>query len=408
MKILLISQYFWPEEFRINELAAMMAERGHQITVLTGIPNYPGGRYFPGYGCLRQKKQRYKGIDIVRVPLISRGKGGYIRLALNYFSFALSGCLLGPIKCRDGYDAVFVYEPSPITVGLPAIVMKRFKSAPILFWVQDLWPESLVATGSVHSNVILKLVDALVRFIYARCDRILVQSRSFVDAIARLGVESSKIEYFPNSAEAIFDNARGSLTEIPDVQFPEGFRIMFAGNIGAAQDFETILKTAELLREREDIHFIIVGDGRMLPWVREQLHIRGLARTVHLLGRHPLDSMPAFYARADVMLVTLRKDPIFALTIPAKVQSYLACSRPIVAALDGEGARVVDESGAGLVCPAEDPQSLAKTILRVYNMKREEREEMALRGRAYFENNFKSDILLHRLNKWLVELTGKV
>lgn len=408
MKILLISQYFWPEEFRINELAAMMAERGHQITVLTGIPNYPGGRYFPGYGCLRQKKQRYKGIDIVRVPLISRGKGGHIRLALNYLSFALTGCLLGPIKCRDGYDAVFVYEPSPITVGLPAIVMKRFKSAPILFWVQDLWPESLVATGSVHSNVILKIVDVLVRFIYARCDRILVQSRSFVDAIVRLGVEPSKIEYFPNSAEAIFDNARGSLTEIPDVQFPEGFRIMFAGNIGAAQDFETILKTAELLREQEDIHFVIVGDGRMLPWVREQLDIRGLARTVHLLGRHPLKSMPAFYARADVMLVTLRKDPIFALTIPAKVQSYLACSRPIVAALDGEGARVVEESGAGLVCPAEDPQSLAKTILTVYNMKREEREEMALRGRTYFENNFKSDILLHRLIKWLVELTGKV
>lgn len=408
MRILLISQYFWPEEFRINELAAMMAERGHQITVLTGIPNYPGGRYFPGYGCLRQKKQRYKGIDIVRVPLISRGKGGHIRLALNYLSFALTGCLLGPIKCRDGYDAVFVYEPSPITVGLPAIVMKRFKSAPILFWVQDLWPESLVATGSVHSNVILKIVDVLVRFIYARCDRILVQSRSFVDAIVRLGVEPSKIEYFPNSAEALFDNARGSITEIPDVQFPEGFRIMFAGNIGAAQDFETILKTAELLREREDIHFVIVGDGRMLPWVREQLNIRGLARTVHLLGRHPLDSMPAFYARADVMLVTLRKDPIFALTIPAKVQSYLACSRPIVAALDGEGARVVEESGAGLVCSAEDPQSLAKTILTVYNMKREEREEMALRGRTYFENNFKSDILLHRLIKWLVELTGKV
>jgi glycosyltransferase involved in cell wall biosynthesis len=407
MKILLISQYFWPEEFRINELAAMMAVSGHQITVLTGIPNYPGGRYFPGYGCLRQKKQRYKGIDIVRVPLIPRGKGGHIRLVLNYSSFALSASLLGPIKCRDAYDVVFVYEPSPITVGFPAIVMKKFKSAPILFWVQDLWPESLVATDAVHSNLILKIVDVLVRFIYARCDRILVQSRSFVDAIARLGVEPSKIEYFPNSAEAIFDNARGSLTEIPDVQFPEGFRIMFAGNIGAAQDFETILQTAELLREQENIHFVIVGDGRMLPWVRDQLDIRGLAKTVHLLGRHPLDSMPAFYARADVMLVTLRKDPIFALTIPAKVQSYLACSRPIVAALDGEGARVVEESGAGLACPAEDPQSLAKTILKVYNMKREEREEMALRGRAYFENNFKSDILLHRLDKWLAELMGK-
>lgn len=403
----MISQYFWPEEFRINELAAMMAGRGHQITVLTGIPNYPGGKFFPGYGFTRKKVQNYKGIKVVRVPLIPRGKGGHIRLALNYFSFAFIASLLGPIKCRNMYDVIFVYEPSPITVGLPAIIMKKLKSAPIMFWVQDLWPESLSATGVVHSRTIMKAVEMLVRFIYSHCDRILVQSKSFIDAIVQTGVDRSKIEYFPNSAEAIFDAAAERSAAMGHVEFPEGFRVMFAGNIGAAQDFKTILRAAELLKDQRGIHWMIVGDGRMLPWVREQLKIRELDKTVHLLGRHPLAAMPAFYARADAMLVTLKRDPIFALTIPAKVQSYLACSRPIIAALDGEGSRVVEEAGAGLTCPAEDPESLAKTVLKVSNMSADDREKMALRGRVYFENNFESCMLLDRLDGWLSELVGR-
>jgi glycosyltransferase involved in cell wall biosynthesis len=407
MKILVLTQYFWPEEFRINELAAMMAGRGHQITVLTGIPNYPGGKFFPGYGFTRQKVQNYKGMKVVRVPMIPRGNGGRIRLALNYLSYAFIASLLGPIKCRDEYDVIFVYEPSPITVGLPAIIMKKIKSAPIVFWVQDLWPESLSATGAVRSVSIMKVVEMLVRFIYSHCDRILVQSKSFIDAIVQTGVDRSKIEYFPNSAEVIFDSAAECAEAMGHVEFPEGFRVMFAGNIGAAQDFRTILSAAELLKEYRDIHWMIVGDGRMLPWVREQVQIRGLDKTVHLLGRHPLAAMPVFYARADVMLVTLKKDPIFALTIPAKVQSCLACSRPIIAALDGEGARVVEEAGAGLTCPAEDPESLAKTVLKAYNMTAADREKMALRGRVYFEKNFESRMLLDRLDGWLSELVGR-
>lgn len=384
-----------------------MAARGHQIAVLTGIPNYPEGKFFPGYGFTRQKVRNYKGINVVRVPLIPRGKGGRIRLALNYFSFALIASLLGPIKCRDAYDVIFVYEPSPITVGLPAIIMKKMKSAPIMFWVQDLWPESLSATGAVRSRIIIKAVEMLVRFIYSHCDRILVQSKSFIDDIVHTGFDRSKIEYFPNSAEVIFDSAAECAGAMENVEFPEGFRVMFAGNIGAAQDFETILRAAELLNVHKDIHWMIVGDGRILPWVREQIQIRGLEKTVHLLGRHPLASMPAFYARADVMLVTLKKEPAFALTIPGKVQSYLACSRPIIAALDGEGSRVVEEAGAGLTCPAEDPESLAKAVLKISNMTADDRAKMALRGRAYFEKNFESRMLLDRLDGWLSELVER-
>jgi Glycosyltransferase len=405
VKILVLTQYFWPEEFRINELSRMLAERGHQVTVLTGIPNYPGGKFFPGYGFIRKRAENYFGVKIIRVPLLPRGKGGGFRLALNYFSFAFFASILGPFKCRDPYDVIFVYEPSPITVGLPAIVMKKIKSAPIVFWVQDLWPESLSATGAVKSQYILKMVEHLVRFVYSCCDLILVQSRVFINAISNMGIEQSKIKYFPNSAEGIFSQADGVVKLSQDIKFPEGFRIMFAGNIGAAQDFETILTAAELIKNHADIHWAIVGDGRMFSWVQEQIKLRQLSQTVHLLGRHPVEAMPSFFSSADVMLVTLRKEPNFALTVPAKVQAYMASARPIIAALDGEGARIIEEAGAGLVCPSENAEMLAETVLKVYHMDKVQRKKMAMKGRKYFEENFEPNKLMDGLERWLTELT---
>lgn len=383
----------------------MLAERGHQVTVLTGIPNYPGGNFFPGYRFIRNKTENYQGIKIIRVPLLPRGKGRGLYLALNYFSFAFFASILGPFKCRDYYDVIFVYEPSPITVGFPAIVMKKIKSAPIVFWVQDLWPESLSATGAVKSQHILKMVEHLVRFIYSRCDIILVQAKSFIDAITSMGVERSKIKYFPNSAEGIFSQV-DSVAKLPqDIKFPEGFRIMFAGNIGAAQDFETILTAAEFIKNHADIHWLIVGDGRMFSRVQEQIKLRQLSQTVHLLGRHPVEAMPSFFSKADVMLVALRKEPIFALTVPTKIQAYMASARPIIAALNGEGARTIEEAGAGFVCPSENAEMLAETIIKVYHMDHGQRKKMAMNGRKYFEDNFEPNKLIDNLERWLKELT---
>jgi colanic acid biosynthesis glycosyl transferase WcaI len=406
MNILVVTQYFWPEEFRINDLSRMLVERGHQVTVLTGIPNYPGGSFFPGYGFRRKREENCFGVKIIRVPLYPRGKGSGFRLALNYFSFAIFASILGPFKCRDYYDVIFAYEPSPITVGIPAIVMKKIKSAPIVFWVQDLWPDSLSAAGAVKSKYILKMVEHLVRFIYSHCDHILVQSKSFIDAVEERGVERSKIEYFPNSAEGIFSQADGVAKLPQGVKFPDGFRIMFAGNIGAAQDFETILTAAKLIKNHADIHWLIVGDGRMFSWVQEQIELRQLSQTVHLLGRHPVEEMPSFFSKADVMLVTLRREPIFALTVPAKVQAYMASARPIIAALDGEGARTIEEAGAGLVCPSENAEMLAETVLKVYHMDQVQRKMMAMNGRKYFEENFEPNKLIDDLERWLAELTA--
>lgn len=404
MHILIVTQYFWPENFRINDLAIGLKDRGHTITVLTGIPNYPGGKFFPGYGLFSPRRENYHGIEVLRVPLFPRGAGRHLTLIANYLSFALLSSVLGPLICRGNYDVIFIFEPSPITVGLPALILKRLKDIPVVLWVQDLWPESLSATGAVTSSWLLKIVGRFVRFIYKGCDRILVQSRAFIRSIEDFGIDTNRIGYFPNSAEQMFQptNPEHDATERADV--PDGFRVMFAGNIGVSQDFETVLSAAGILRSNTDIHWVVLGGGRMEAWLKDQVRKRGLEGNVHLLGRRPQETMPRYFALADVMLVTLRRDPVFALTIPSKVQSYLACARPIVAALDGEGSRVVVESGAGIAAPSGDANALAEAIMEIYRLPESERAEMGLCGRRYYEAHFDRNRLLERLENWLMEL----
>jgi glycosyltransferase involved in cell wall biosynthesis len=406
MRILIVTQYFWPENFPINDLALGLQEKGHNVAILTGVPNYPVGNFFHGYSYFKKRRENFNGLTIIRAPLIPRGRGSGLRLALNFLSFAFFASLFGPIYCRGKFDLIFVYEPSPITVGLPAIVLKKIKSAPVMFWMQDLWPESLSATDAVRSKIILKSVELLVRFIYKGFDRILAQSRAFVSPIVRLGGNPDRILYYPNSAEGLYQPLVIKKSAPECAVMPDGFRVTFAGNIGAAQDFATILDAAEQLKNQKDIHWIIIGDGRMFSWVNKQVLSRGLEETVHLLGRYPAETMPRFFALSDALLVTLKKEPIFALTIPSKVQSYLACAKPVIAALDGEGARIIAEAGAGVACPAENPNALAESVLKMYRVKGSEREEMGKRGREYFEKNFERGLLLDRLDGWMGELVS--
>lgn len=400
MHVLIVTQYFWPENFRINDLALGLLERGHRVTVLTGAPNYPGGIIFKGYGIFN-KEEDYQGVRVLRVPLLPRGHGG-IRLALNYLSFAFFSSFLGPLFCRGKVDHILVFEPSPFTVGLPAVLLRAMKSAPLSFWVQDLWPESLSATGAVRSEIVISLVSRMVKFIYRRCDRILIQSEAFREPVEAQDAAPDRIFYYPNSAENLFTNPPLCNVSLPNLH--EGFKVMFAGNIGAAQDFETIIDAAERLQSHKDIHWAIVGDGRMRAWSEAEVTKRGLNNNVHFLGRFSLESMPAFFSCADALLVTLKKEPIFTLTIPSKVQSYLACGRPIIAALDGEGARVVDEAGAGFVCQSGSPEELAQAVLKMYATPKLEREKMGASGREYYDANFDRDMLLDRIEGWMREL----
>jgi glycosyltransferase involved in cell wall biosynthesis len=249
-------------------------------------------------------------------------------------------------------------------------------------------------------------VKALVRLIYKGSDRILVQSLAFSESVRNLGVSEDRIRYFPNSAEDFYRPMPGG-DSIEVGELPVGFRVMFAGNIGAAQGFDTILAAAERLREHQDINWLILGDGRLASWLKAEIDRRGLSRRVLFLGQHPVESMPRWFAAADAMLVTLKKNPIFALTIPAKVQSYMACAKPIIAALDGEGARVIHEAEAGFAVPADDADALAQAVLDMQKMPHSERAAMGAKARRYFEAHFERRMLLARLNQWITELAER-
>lgn len=408
MKILVVSQYFWPESFRINDLVLGLRDRGHDVEVLTGMPNYPGGSLFAGYGWLSPNREIFEGLNIIRVPLVTRGRSKSLRLAANYLSFAASACLLGPLRCRNRYDAVIIYEPSPITVGLPGLLMARLSNAPALLWIQDLWPDTLEAMGFRHGNLIARSARWLSDFIHRRCDRLLVQSRGFVPRLKSRHIESCRIAYLPNWAEAFYQPCDRSLTPLPpDLVGLSGFRIIFAGNIGSAQAFDTIIEAAIRSRNIPNLHWIILGDGLMRDRVAAQILEHRLEGCFHLLGQKPAQDMPAYFAHADVLLATLRADPVFSLTIPSKVQSYLACGRPLVGSIDGEGATVIRDSGAGIVCPAEDGMALADAVMELYRMTPEKRAELGARGRRYYEEHFERSRLLDRLEGWMHELTGR-
>ena len=387
MQLLIVSQYFWPENFRINDLAIELVSRGHVVTVLTGLPNYPSGQIFEEYLAHSDKFSSHKGVRILRVPLLPRGNGA-LRLLLNYLSFAISACVLGPWCLRgQKFDVVFTCQLSPVTVGLPGAFLAWIKNAPMVMWVLDLWPDTLKAIGVIKSSRLLAYVGLCVAFIYRRCDLILAQSRSFIPKIQSLAGPSIPVEYFPSWAEDVFKAE--ALKPAPEVPVKDGvFNVMFAGNVGEAQDFECILSAASLLKKHAYIRWLIVGDGRMSAWVQAEIKSRGLAECFHLLGRHPVERMPEFFSQADAMLVTLADREIFSMTIPGKLQSYLAAGMPIIAALNGEGADVVRSANAGFICEAGNAEGLAEIVLKMANLPLSERQVMGKNGFEYSNREF--------------------
>jgi colanic acid biosynthesis glycosyl transferase WcaI len=403
MRLLIVSQYFWPENFRINDLAAELVKRGHQVTVLTGWPNYPDGQVFPKFRTDPHDFLTYEGVEIIRVPMLERGSGSF-RLVLNYLTFAINASVLGIWKIRGReFDVIFTCQLSPVTVGLPAAVIRTIKSAPMVFWVLDLWPDSLQAVGVVRSPRMLKCVGWLVKLIYSHCDLILAQSKSFIPQIRKYTNANKRIEYFPSWAETVFNHS-GNIPADEVPKSPGSFSVMFAGNIGDAQDFPTILTAAEQLRSHTHIRWLFVGDGRAAPWVVEEIKRRNLEHCILMLGRHPLERMPSFFQHADALLVSLKNEPIFSMTIPGKLQSYLAAGIPVVAMLNGEGAEVVKHSKSGVTCDAGSPEGLAAAVLKISVMTQEERMTMGQNGLDVSAREFDRSRLMDKLEIWLQQV----
>jgi glycosyltransferase involved in cell wall biosynthesis len=408
MRVLVVTQYFWPENFRINDLCAELVRRGHEVSVLTGTPNYPEGILFPEFLSNPANYNVYKGCSIIRVPVMVRGCGSYLKLLLNYFSYVISASLIGVFKIRkQQFDVVFVYGPSPVTVCLPALFIKKIHKIPVVFWVLDLWPETLEAIGVVKSPKILNWVGYLVRFIYNRCDLILGQSKAFYTGISRYCDDPSKIKYFPSWSEDVFTET-GILPVVKLEIHKNVFKILFAGNVGEAQDFPAILNAAEILKVRKiQAKFFIVGNGRALDWVQSELVRRKLEEYVLFLGRHPLESMPNFYAAADALLVTLKDSPAFAMTIPGKVQSYMAAGKPILTMLSGEGSKVIEEACCGFVADAGDYEQLIDNIEKMIRLNCKDLNVLANNAKTYAHNEFDRDKLISQLEEWFVSLSAQ-
>jgi glycosyltransferase involved in cell wall biosynthesis len=394
MKILFVSQYFYPETFRGNDIVFDFVNRGHEVTVITGKPNYPIGTFYKGYKFWGVKKELINGADVIRIPTFPRGKGSALKLLLNYFSFYLFSYPYSRFKTDKDFDIIFVQQLSPVFMAMPAIwALKRNKKAKLYLWVLDLWPESVTATSGITNNLIIGILNKLIKYIYSKSDYILISSKSFETSIEERSIKK-EIIYFPNWAESIFEETALNINfELPVL--PNGFNIMFAGNIGEAQDFETILSAA-IQTKTENINWILVGDGRKLDWVKSQIKFHNL-QNLFILGRYPIEAMPYFFQKANVMLLTLQNSLISNLTVPAKLQAYAASGKIILAAINGEAKSIINEHNIGLACESGDFKSLSENAKILKNISEEQRKKMEKNSRKLYYTIYSKKVLLDNL-----------
>ena len=404
MRLLIVTQYFWPENFKINDLAYKLAQRGHQITVLTGFPEYPSRSFFKDFYHKPSLFANNKGINIIRIPTLSRGKSN-VALFLNYLSFVISASSIGLLRLRScKFDVIFSYLPSPITSSLPAILISKIKKVPLIFWVFDLWPESIKINNNSHPSFIFYLLIKLVVYIYKNSDLILAPSKGFVTYIKK--ITRTPVLFLP-----VWSNINSKIkSKISKRLIPlktGSFDIMFTGNIGEAQDFPAILDAAELLKSHSNIRWLIVGNGRMFQIISDSIKKRHLENNIILCGHHPEEMMPAFFKLAKVLLVTLRNEPIFSVTVPGKLQSYFEAKKPVVGMINGECNRIILESKAGLTCPASDSRALATIILKMSKMSSKKLQSFGNNGFMHNQQEYNQAILIDKIEKFLKNATLK-
>jgi glycosyltransferase involved in cell wall biosynthesis len=402
MKILVVTQYFWPENFRINDLCLELKKRGHEITVLTGVPNYPEGNLYPEYEENSEKFKGLNGIEILRVPMMVRGKTK-LQLLFNYLSFMVSCTIIGSWKVRGrSYDVIFVCQLSPATVAIPGLIISKIKGVPTVMWILDLWPDTLKAVGMVTNDFLLKVLQVTMNLIYTRFGLIIVQSKSFKKKIKSLIADKTDVHYIPTWAE---DNFSSVCEKSHSNGFKDRvFTVAFAGNIGNAQDVYCIVKAANELKQYSHIHFNIIGDGREAAGVSRSISQYGLRKTVKMLGRHPLEKMPKFYQEADAMIISLQHKELYAMTIPGKLQSYLAAGKAIVGAIDGEAQMIIKEAKAGYCVASGDYIGLAEVILKMSKLTPHQMSIFEKNARNYYVEEFSRSKIIDRFEILLREL----
>lgn len=396
--ILVISQYFYPEQFRINDMCCEWVKRGYKVTVLTGIPNYPQGRFYDGYGWTKKRKETWNGIDIIRIPLIARGHSS-IGMVLNYFSFPVSGWFW-KIRAKIKPDYIFMFETSPMTQCKIGVWYKRKVNVPLYLYAQDLWPENVEVITGIHNKLIINPIQKMVDKIYNACDQIFVTSPSFVESVCERGISRNKVHYWPQYAEEFYvPMERKPVPEIPD----DGrFKVIFTGNIGYAQGLDILPKAVKILKDKgyEDrIRFVIVGDGRYKPQLEQE--IADIKEMFIMVPRQPAERIPELLAACDVAFLSFANNDLWKKTIPAKLQSYMACGMPVIASAEGEAERVIREANCGMCSKIGNEKDLANNIEHILSCGV---SEMGQNSRKYFDQHFTKEMLMDEIDTYLVKV----
>ena len=397
MDILIVAQYFYPESFRINDIATEWVKRGNNVTVLTGIPNYPMGKFFPGYSWTKKRKEQWNGINIIRIPLIARGHSS-IGMVLNYYSFVISGWFWNRFN-KIKADIVFSYETSPMTQVKVGCGYAKKHKVPHFLYVQDLWPENVETVTGIHNRLIIGPIDRMVDRIYKQVDKIFVTSPSFVDAVVnrKNPVDPQKVFYWPQYAEEFYRPIENKGYEgIPD---DNSFKIAFTGNIGTAQGLDILPQTAKLMKD-DNVRFVIVGDGRYQVEFEKHIDECGVRDKFILLPRVQSTLVPEILSACDAGFISFNKTPLWEMTIPAKLQSYMACGKPIIASASGETKRIIEESQCGICTEIGNAQALADGIKKIMTM---DRVQMSCNARKYFESHFDKKKLMDEMDNYLAQ-----
>lgn len=397
--ILVIAQYFYPEQFRINDICTEWVKRGYKVTVITGVPNYPKGRYYDGYGLFKKRKENYNGIEIIRLPLIPRGSNA-IMLVLNYLSFVVSGFFWKAFT-KIKADYVFIFEVSPMTQALPGVWYAKRKKIPCYLYVTDLWPENVEVTAGIKNKKIINAIGFMVDYIYKGCNRIFTSSESFIQAIIDRGTDKNKLEFWPQYAESYYKPMEKSNANIPEIPNDKIFNIIFAGNIGFAQGLDVLPETAKILKDTSTkVRFNIVGDGRFKDTLKAKVSENKVTEFFNFIDKQPPTRITEFMAVSDATLISLSKSKVFSITLPAKTQSCLACGVPIIVSADGEIQSVINKAGAGVCSDAGDAIGLAENIEKLVGLPSKKRKKMASNAISYSKENFDKETLLKRMDKW--------
>ncbi len=396
MKILVVCQHYYPEQFRITDICERLAADGDDVTVLTGLPNYPIGRVPKEYKLGRKRREIINGVNVRRCVVVGR-YGGTIKLALNYLSFMISASLKALFIKKD-FDLIYVYQLSPVLMALPGILMKKRTKKPLYLYCLDLWPESIKNIISSEKNLIFRFMRKLSRHIYSQCDKISVTSEPFISYLNIVhGIQREKINYIPQHAES-------ELLSMDLVSSNDVVQFVYMGNIGNAQDIECILSAAERIKDECRFNINLIGAGSFLEKSKEIARQKGLDGIVVFHGRHPIEKMPDFYRLADACLITLKAKSLIGLTMPAKLQGYMAAGKPIIGAIEGAAKKIINESGCGVCVGAGDSEGLSqamKHFIEFPNMY----NKCGGNGRDYFRRYFTKETFMEKFRFTINEIT---